>query len=112
MATSARREVGSDPDVASDVRSDPPRDTHPDGQHLEGAAAAPGGRGAGIGVNASLPPLPGVGQVDPKRLLWWGGLATAGALGVLEWPVVAAVGVGSYVAERFARSDRPEHPVS
>lgn len=41
---------------------------------------------------------------EPKHLLWFGGLAVAGVVGVLEWPVVAAVGVGSYVAERFARS--------
>lgn len=45
-------------------------------------------------------------QVDPKRLLWVGGLLAVGALGVIEWPVVAAVGVGSYVAEQFAKESR------
>ncbi len=53
---------------------------------------------------ASLPPLPPV-QLEPKRLLWLGGLAALGVVGVLEWPVVAVVGVGSYVAERFARDE-------
>ena len=60
---------------------------------------------------ASLPPLPPV-QLEPKRLLWLGGLAALGVVGALEWPVVAAIGVGSYVAERFARDElrksRPE----
>jgi hypothetical protein len=48
-----------------------------------------------------LPPV----QLEPKRLLWFGGLAAMGVFGVLQWPVVAAVGVGSYVAERFAKSE-------
>lgn len=53
---------------------------------------------------ANLPPLPPV-QLEPKRLLWLGGLAALGVMGVLEWPVVAVVGVGSYVAERFAKDE-------
>lgn len=61
--------------------------------------------GGGMSMNASLPNLPSVTQVDPKRLLWMGGLVAVGALGVIEWPVVAAVGIGSYVAEQFAKSE-------
>jgi len=64
---------------------------------------APGQHNAGLAVNASLPSLNQIG--DPKRLLWLGGLVAVGALGVLEWPVVAAVAVGSYVAEQFAKDD-------
>lgn len=41
--------------------------------------------------------------MDPQRLLWWAGLGAAAAIGIIEWPVAVAVGVGSYVAERFAR---------
>jgi hypothetical protein len=50
-------------------------------------------------------PLPGglAREMDPKRLLWLGGLAALVAIEVIEWPVALAVGVGSYVAERLAR---------
>lgn len=59
----------------------------------------------------SLPPLPSLSDlppitIEPKRLLWLGGLAALGIAGLVEWPVVAAIGVGSYVAERFAREHR------
>jgi hypothetical protein len=54
----------------------------------------------------ATPSLPSLNQLmEPKRLMWLGGLAAMGVVGILEWPVVAAVGVGSYVAERFAKSD-------
>jgi hypothetical protein len=38
-------------------------------------------------------------------MLWWGGLAALAAVGVIEWPVAAVVGAGSYVAQRWARED-------
>lgn len=57
--------------------------------------------GLGVGLRAQLPSV----QTDPRRLLWWGGLAAAGVVGLVEWPVVAAVGVGSWVAEQFAKDD-------
>lgn len=47
--------------------------------------------------------------VEPKHLIWFGALAVAGASGVIEWPVVAAVGIGSFVAERFARAANRRH---
>jgi hypothetical protein len=51
-------------------------------------------------------PLPGLPfGIEPKRLLWYGGLAALATVGVLEWPVAAVVGVGSYVTERMARED-------
>jgi len=54
----------------------------------------------------SLPLLPGLPfSADPKRLLWYGGLAALATVGVLEWPVAAVVGVGSYLTERMARDD-------
>ncbi len=65
-------------------------------------------RAPGAGTTITIPSmssmLPVTEAFEPKHLLWFGGLAVAGVVGVLEWPVVAAVGVGSYVAERFARS--------
>ena len=50
-----------------------------------------------------MPSLPF--NIDSKRVLWYGGLAALATVGVLEWPVAAVVGVGSYVAERLARED-------
>src|SRR5690349_15943923 len=67
-----------------------------------GVQGAQGGQpGLGVGLRAQLPAV----QTDPRRLLWWGGLAAAGVVGLVEWPVVAAVGVGSWVAEQFAKED-------
>ncbi len=54
---------------------------------------------------SKLPSVPLNQIADPRRLLWLGGLATMGVVGILEWPVVAAVGVGSFVAEQLAKSD-------
>ena len=58
-----------------------------------------------------MPSLPF--NVDSKRVLWYGGLAALATVGVLEWPVAAVVGVGSYVAERLASEDarhsEPQH---
>jgi hypothetical protein len=58
-----------------------------------------------------IPSLPF--NIDSKRVLWYGGLAALATVGVLEWPVAAVVGVGSYVAERLAREDarhsEPQH---
>lgn len=36
------------------------------------------------------------------RVLWWGGLATVAVLGIVDWPVAALVGVGTWVARRDA----------
>lgn len=59
----------------------------------------PGGRTT-ITVPASMSQA-----LEPKRLLWYGGLAALGVVGVLEWPIVAVVGAATYVSERFARED-------
>lgn len=40
------------------------------------------------------------------RVLWWGGLATVAAFGVVDWPVAALIGAGSWVAEQYAKSAR------
>jgi hypothetical protein len=69
-----------------------------EGQGSDRTVAVSGGLGL---------PLPGglAAVMDPQRLLWWGGLGAVVAIGVIEWPVAVAIGVGSYVAERFARED-------
>ena len=51
----------------------------------------------------TMPSLPF--NIDSKRVLWYGGLAALATVGVLEWPVAAVVGIGSYVTERMARED-------
>jgi hypothetical protein len=44
--------------------------------------------------------LPVLGHVPYKSLGFLAGLGAAGAVGVIEWPVVAAVGVGYALARR------------
>jgi hypothetical protein len=65
------------------------------------------------GYTITIPSLSSMGSmgtstasevVEPKHLAWFGALAIAGAAGVIEWPVIAAIGLGTVVAERFARS--------
>ena len=43
------------------------------------------------------------------HVLWWGGLATVAVFGVVDWPVVALVAAGSWVAEQYAKAaQRPD----
>jgi hypothetical protein len=43
----------------------------------------------------------------PGNVLWWGGLAAVAALGIVDWPVAALVGAGTWVAQQHSRqSDR------
>jgi hypothetical protein len=44
--------------------------------------------------------LPVVGHVAYSSLGFWAGLGVAGAVGVIDWPVAAAVGVGYAMARR------------
>jgi hypothetical protein len=60
-------------------------------------------------VKESMKENPAGQVIEPKHLIWFGSLAVVGAAGIIEWPVVAAVGVGSFVAERFARSANRRH---
>ncbi|MCO5991837.1 hypothetical protein NE234_00550 [Actinoallomurus sp. WRP9H-5] len=45
------------------------------------------------------------------RLMFYGGLAAAAAIGVLDWPVAAAVGVGTMVARRAVGRRETARPV-
>ena len=62
------------------------------------------------GAPVGLPrlPLPGirVGMPTgiPGRVLWWGGLAALAAFDIVEWPVAVLAGVGSWVAEQYAKA--------
>jgi hypothetical protein len=55
---------------------------------------------AGQAMVGFLPP--------PGRLAFYGGLGLAAVVGVLDWPVAAAIGIGAVVARRTgqARSRR------
>ena len=72
-----------------------------------GDAAATGTAGQQSSAGSGFPlPMPGLPvNVDPKKVLWWGGLAALATIGVIEWPVAAVVGAGSWVAEQWARED-------
>ena len=59
------------------------------------AARAAETRWAAQAVRANLPPT--------ERLLYYGGLGLMATVGVLEWPVAAAVGVGVWLAGRTGR---------
>jgi hypothetical protein len=55
--------------------------------------------GAARGVRSWLP--------SGKSTLFYGGLAVTAALGAIEWPVAAAIGVGAALASRGAADVRP-----
>lgn len=43
----------------------------------------------------------------PKTLLFFGGLAATAVIGAIEWPVAAAIGIGSALAGRGAMQPEP-----
>ena len=72
-----------------------------------------------VHVSVSRPPvLPhgvhlGMPTGTAGRVLWWGGLAAVAAVGIVDWPVAALIGAGSWVAEQYAKAARkPEGPES
>lgn len=66
----------------------------------ESPSAAP--KTGGIAM-PSLPALPVSRIRVPPNALWWGGLAAVAALGIVDWPVVALVAAGTWVAEQHSR---------
>jgi hypothetical protein len=41
------------------------------------------------------------GQLQPSgRLLFYGGLAVGAVFGIIDWPVAAAIGIGTVIARR------------
>jgi hypothetical protein len=62
------------------------------------------GPGSAPPAGAPLAPVvPAPGRSDPggmlEKMAFYGGIAAAGALGALEWPVAAAVAAGTWVAQ-------------
>ena len=68
----------------------------PAAHELDGAAHAP------------TVPLLHMQMPDRGHLMWYGGLAAAAVFGVVDWPVVALIGAGSWVAEHYAKA--AQHP--
>ena len=54
----------------------------------------------GNSVNVPLPVLGTVRLPPMDSLVWLGGLATLAAVGVVEWPVAAAIGVGHLLVQQ------------
>jgi hypothetical protein len=53
-------------------------------------------------VQSSLPPV--------ERLAYYAGLGALAALGIIEWPVAAAIGAGTMLAKRALKREAPaEH---
>ncbi|WP_188187004.1 hypothetical protein [Nonomuraea sp. SYSU D8015] len=44
----------------------------------------------------------------PERIAYYGALGALAVFGVLEWPVAAAIGAGTMVAQRQGRGEEPE----
>ncbi|GGO09522.1 hypothetical protein [Microbispora bryophytorum] len=53
------------------------------------------GRDVGHAVDVARTFLP-----PPERIMYYGGLGALAALGILEWPVAAAIGAGTMIAQR------------
>ncbi|MER5420636.1 hypothetical protein [Streptosporangium roseum] len=60
---------------------------------------------AGHAVDVARSLLP-----PPERLIYYGGLGALVVVGAIEWPVAAAIGVGTLVAQRARAERRPESP--
>ena len=54
----------------------------------------------GNSVNVPLPVLGTVRLPPMDSLVWLGGLATLAAVGLVEWPVAAAIGVGHLLVQQ------------
>ena len=77
----------------------------------DGATTKDDGNGRGNSVSGLAGfrlPWPQGLDVNPTRLLWWGGLAALAAIEIIEWPVALVVGAGSVVAERMAHQEAEE----
>ncbi|GAA2893258.1 hypothetical protein GCM10010517_57760 [Streptosporangium fragile] len=48
----------------------------------------------------------------PERLAYYGGLGALAVAGLIEWPVAAAIGVGTVIAQRARRESRSAEPAA
>jgi hypothetical protein len=57
------------------------------------------------GITARLPHLRMPGGTA-GTVMWWGGLATVAALGIVDWPVAALIAAGTWVADQHLKQAR------
>ena len=95
MATSEAATVSPRGSAKKETQAE--KETQAGVRHLPGVPHLPG-----------MPHVPGVHVPTGTagRVLWWGGLATVAAFGVVDWPVAALIGAGSWVAEQYAKAAR------
>ncbi|GHH68525.1 hypothetical protein GCM10017673_17660 [Streptosporangium violaceochromogenes] len=62
---------------------------------------------AGHAVDAAKSFLP-----PTERMVYYGGLGALAVAGLIEWPVAAAIGVGTMIAQRARGKSRPVRPAS
>jgi hypothetical protein len=60
-------------------------------------------RGGGLSMPSLSVPRIRLPAGRAGTVLWWGGLATVAALGVVDWPVAALIAAGTWVADQHAR---------
>ena len=73
------------------------------GKESPAGQPATAGRGGGLSMPSLSVPRIRLPAGRAGTVLWWGGLATVAALGVVDWPVAALIGAGTWVAEQQAR---------
>lgn len=64
------------------------------------------GRDVGHAVDMARTFLP-----PPERIMYYGGLGALAALGILEWPVAAAIGAGTMIAQRAKSREQRWSPL-
>ncbi|GLX09766.1 hypothetical protein [Microbispora sp. NBRC 16548] len=65
------------------------------------------GRDVGHAMDVARTFLP-----PPERIMYYGGLGALAALGILEWPVAAAIGAGTMIAQRARGREQRWSPLS
>lgn len=78
--------------------------------HVPRPPAPPSGKEVADAGRVAVSYLP-----PPERLAYYGGLGALAVLGVIEWPVAAAIGAGTVIAQRTLRErdrSRPAQPAS
>jgi len=48
----------------------------------------------------------------PERIMYYGGLGALAALGILDWPVAAAIGAGTMIAQRAKAREQRWSPLA